>query len=152
MSEEPPLLFNLPEIEPAGPRGDSASAVAARHLILSSGCDSWFHRLPTGEWEEVVRFWPPPADLPLARTPKIRRPRPDPYGLRELVSRCQKHEEMVRALLSAQHYTDTSFSTSNFPCPKERQWCFWTGDGRQLLVDSEAAMVKGSSDEDDKAE
>jgi len=137
--EEPPLLCSLPEIEPPGPREESASAVAARHLIAASGCDSWFHRKPNGDWEEVVRFWPVPADLPVAKQPKIKRPKPDPWGLRELVSRCQKHEEMVRALLSAQHLTDSSFSASRFPTPKENEWCFWTGDGRQLTLNAKAA-------------
>ncbi|CAK0819501.1 unnamed protein product, partial [Prorocentrum cordatum] len=80
--EEPPLLCRFPDIEPPGPQGDSASAVAARHMIVSSGCESWFRQVGAGEWEEVLRFWPPPADVSLARAPKLKRESANPYGLR----------------------------------------------------------------------
>lgn len=138
--EESPLLCFFPAIESPGPRGDSASAVAARHVIEKSGCDSWFRRLAAGEWEEVVRFWPPPDEVPLGRRPRVRRPKPDPYGLREMLTRCQKHEEIVRALFTAHHGTNQKFSMLKYPCPSARDWCFWTCDGTQLMVDSEKPL------------
>eukprot|EP00927_Polykrikos_kofoidii_P037199 TRINITY_DN3136_c1_g4_i1.p1 TRINITY_DN3136_c1_g4~~TRINITY_DN3136_c1_g4_i1.p1 ORF type:complete len:1601 (-),score=326.33 TRINITY_DN3136_c1_g4_i1:104-4906(-) len=135
--EEPPLLCQFPEIEPPGPRGDSASAVAARHVVTMSNCDSWFHKLPNGDWEEVVRFWPPPEELKV-KAPRLRRPKPDPYGIRELVLRCQRHEEMVRAFLAAQFGSTARYSPAKYPCPKAMDWCFWTSDGRQMVVNADA--------------
>eukprot|EP00929_Paragymnodinium_shiwhaense_P011779 TRINITY_DN11801_c0_g1_i4.p1 TRINITY_DN11801_c0_g1~~TRINITY_DN11801_c0_g1_i4.p1 ORF type:complete len:966 (+),score=264.49 TRINITY_DN11801_c0_g1_i4:2332-5229(+) len=142
-------LRELPEEQsPAGPLGDSASAVAARHVIASAGCDSWFHRGDNGEWEEVLRFWPPPDDIRI-RAPRLRRDaKADPSRLRDLVLRSQRHEEMVKALLVAQHGNTASFSSSAYPCPRaERDWCFWTSEGRQLLVEVASLMppVEASS-------
>eukprot|EP00439_Symbiodinium_sp_Y106_P072702 s1759_g13.t1 len=76
LEEEEEPVFREPQCEPtpsepAGPRGDSASAIAARHMIQAAGVDTWFLKLPSGEWEEVVRFWPPPEGLDVARPPKL---------------------------------------------------------------------------------
>eukprot|EP00928_Gymnodinium_smaydae_P047048 TRINITY_DN31386_c0_g1_i1.p1 TRINITY_DN31386_c0_g1~~TRINITY_DN31386_c0_g1_i1.p1 ORF type:complete len:1357 (-),score=281.14 TRINITY_DN31386_c0_g1_i1:135-4136(-) len=134
--QEPDAVPSVPpSIEPAGPRGNSASSVAARHVISASGCDSWFSLLPNGEWEEVIRYWPPPEDL-VVRAPKLKKPKPDPYGIRELILRCQRHEEMVQALLAAQYGSSMRFTSVKYPTPKASEWCFWTADGKQLVVDA----------------
>lgn len=130
--EEEPHCEPTPS-EPAGPRGDSASAIAARHMIQAAGVDTWFLKLPSGEWEEVVRFWPPPEGLDVARPPKLKKkPKPDNWKLRSLAMRCQRHEEMVRALLAAQYDSSANFSAQKYPCPLSDEWCFWASDGRQI--------------------
>jgi len=141
--EDPPLAEPTggPEIEPAGPRGDSASAVAARHMIAASGCDSWFHKLENGEWEEVLRFWPPPEATKIGKPPKRKKRKTDIFGLKELIRRCGQHEELVRALLVAQHGSVASFTAKTFICPKATEWCFWTSEGKQLTVDVELSPV-----------
>jgi len=131
------VLAAMPEREPAGPRGPSTSAVAARHLIATAGCDSWFHQAANGVYEEVVKFWPPPAEAEVAKKPKLRNAKPDLHGVRELILRCQRHEELVRALLCVQQRSDARYSARMFPCPKASEWCFWTSDGRQLVIDAD---------------
>lgn len=54
--------------------------------------------------------------------------------------RCQKHEDLARALFMAHHGTDTDFELKKFPCPKASEWCFWTPDGEQLLIDADAPL------------
>lgn len=87
-------------------------------MIEAAGVDTWFLKLPSGEWEEawspsaallrvmqsfreqtslrslaicfvtvetlppqVVRFWPPPEDVDLARPPKLKKkPRLDKWS------------------------------------------------------------------------
>lgn len=133
--EEEPSYCPPPEGLP-GPKGESASAIAARHVIEVAGVDTWFLKLPGGEWEEVVRFWPPSAELDVARPPKLKKkPRLDKWKSRSLAMRCQRHEELVRALLVAQYSTSRSFSVLKYPCPLSTEWCFWGSDGRQILCD-----------------
>lgn len=135
LEEEEEPSWKPPEGLP-GPKGESASAIAARHVIEAAGVDTWFLKLPGGEWEEVVRFWPPPTELDVARPPKLKKkPRLDKWKSRSLAMRCQRHEELVRALLVAQYSTSRSFSALKYPCPLSTEWCFWASDGRQILCD-----------------
>lgn len=135
--EEVPPLVPFPALQPPGPLGDSASAVAARHVIEKAGCDTWFLRHSSGDWEEVVRFWPPPDDADVAKPPKLKKPEADNWGVYDIALRCQRHEEIVRALLVSQYGTSRAFTASKFPCPRPSEWCFWTIDGRQLVVNAE---------------
>mmetsp|Transcript_41611 Transcript_41611/g.75466 ORF Transcript_41611/g.75466 Transcript_41611/m.75466 type:complete len:1170 (+) Transcript_41611:58-3567(+) len=150
--EEEPKTFSaeteeIKDLETPGPLGDSASAVAARHLIEKSGCDSWFHQLPNGEWEEVVRFWPPLPDIELPRLKlprKGKRRMKDAFAVKPVLQRYHAHSEMVRSLLMAQYRTDTGFSATKFPCPTASQWCFWTQEGRQLITERQLLLDRGS--------
>jgi len=129
----------IPIFESPGPVGASASAIAARHLIEAAGCDSWFLKLPSGDWEEVVKFWPPPEHLDVATKPMLKKkPKPDTWNVRKIAMRCQRHEEMVRALLAAQFGSALNYSAAKFPCPQAQESCFWTQDARQLVCEAEA--------------
>lgn len=136
LEEEQEPSYSPPPENPPGPKGESASAIAARHVIEAAGVDTWFLKLPGGEWEEVVRFWPPPEELDVARPPMLKKkPKLDKWKSRSLAMRCQRHEEVVRALLVAQYSTSRSFSALKYPCPLSTEWCFWGSDGRQILCD-----------------
>eukprot|EP00746_Dinoflagellata_sp_MGD_P158124 gnl/MRDRNA2_/MRDRNA2_86395_c0_seq3.p1 gnl/MRDRNA2_/MRDRNA2_86395_c0~~gnl/MRDRNA2_/MRDRNA2_86395_c0_seq3.p1 ORF type:complete len:973 (+),score=303.77 gnl/MRDRNA2_/MRDRNA2_86395_c0_seq3:77-2995(+) len=127
-----------------GPLGDSASAVAARHLMEKSPCDSWFTQVAShgkskdsGGWEEVLKFWPP------KRRKKLKAPTPatgegnDPFGLKPLVRHCRLHENRVRALLAAADGSDMDYSAERYPAPQFGDSCYWTLNGSQLTVDQD---------------